>query len=651
MGGNWKRQVRRTAAWAAALVLAVSSVCYGAEGAGTARETVWYPPKEHADVDFSQMAMEPYQLSDMDGAVERLAQATAAEGQEEAVLQRYEELLREVDRMETATCLADIAYSRDMSDPAVSGEMERLRALYPEATDRAVAGIQAALNSSYGPLLEEEMGKDMAVSIRHYEKLDAGLLALYEREQSLIAEYDQASARDYEVQVDGETWTYERLENEEDPFSDQYREARLALNRERNRTVGEIYLQLVRVRVEIAAEYGYDNYADYAYSNVYGRDFTTGDMARIRGDIKEIMVPLMEEVWYADVDYSPLNDLKPKSGEAILDVMEPYLGEISGELEEAFRYMRLHGLYDIQPSGDGENRSGGFTTGLPFYGDSYLFITQEEDYTDYLSVFHEFGHFASVYYDPTPSLFQNGYVDVSEIQSQGMQMLLMTFSDDMFGAAGEAMEAEAMADLLDSIIAGAMMDEFETAVYAEPDMTLEDLNRLFRNLANDYNIWYFDFDGNACYDWDTVPHLFHSPLYYTSYCTSAFPALKLWLDIPYNWDGAVRQYMSLSAMGTQLPYRKALKECGMGDIFEENALAELDSRVREKMGLSVEDAPLEPGADGMQAPENSGDAQNLQTGISVLILCGIGLVAVLQLLILCVGFVIIWLLVKDKNRR
>ena len=61
--------------------------------------------------------------------------------------------------------------------------------------------------------------------------------------------------------------------------------------------------------------------------------------------------------------------------------------------------------------------------------------------------------------------------------------------------------------------------------------------------------------------------------------------------------------MSLSAMGTQLPYRKALKECGMGDIFEENALAELDSRVREKMGLS-EEAPLEPGADGMQAPEN-----------------------------------------------
>ena len=94
MGGKWKRQFKRTAAWAAAFVFAVSSVCYGAEGAGTAKETVWYPPKEHADVDFSQMEMEPYQLSDMDGAVERLAQATAAEGQEEEVQKRYEELLR-----------------------------------------------------------------------------------------------------------------------------------------------------------------------------------------------------------------------------------------------------------------------------------------------------------------------------------------------------------------------------------------------------------------------------------------------------------------------------------------------------------------------------------------------------------------------------
>ena len=41
----------------------------------------------------------------------------------------------------------------------------------------------------------------------------------------------------------------------------------------------------------------------------------------------------------------------------------------------------------------------------------------------------------------------------------------------------------------------------------------------------------------------------------------------------------------------------------------------------------------------------------MQAGVSMLILCGIGLVAVLQLLILCVGFVIIWLLVKDRNGR
>ena len=88
----------------------------------------------------------------------------------------------------------------------------------------------------------------------------------------------------------------------------------------------------------------------------------------------------------------------------------------------------------------------------------------------------------------------------------------------------------------------------------------------------------------------------------------------------------------------------------MGDIFGENALADLDGQVRERMGLSEEVEP-ETGADSQTLPENRGTGPDMQAGVSMLILCGIGLVAVLQLLILCVGFVIIWLLVKDRNGR
>ena len=101
-----------------------------------------------------------------------------------------------------------------------------------------------------------------------------------------ILEYDQASSAEYRVKAGGEDWTYERLAQDLEPYSDQYYEIQNALDRERNKTVGEIYRQLVQVRREIAGECGYDNYADYAYQSVYGRDFTKEDVERIRADVK-----------------------------------------------------------------------------------------------------------------------------------------------------------------------------------------------------------------------------------------------------------------------------------------------------------------------------------------------------------------------------
>lgn len=64
----------------------------------------------------------------------------------------------------------------------------------------------------------------------------------------------------------------------------------------------------------------------------------------------------------------------------------------------------------------------------------------------------------------------------------------------------------------------------------DPDMPLDEMNRLFASIAEDYGGLYFDYDGENCYGWDMVPHIYHSPLYYISYGTSAFPALRLWID-------------------------------------------------------------------------------------------------------------------------
>ncbi len=642
MGMSLKRWLKRAAAWTLVFMIAVPFVSYGAAGA----ETAWYSPKEHAGTDFSQMEYKRYEMADMEAAVERLEQAAGSEGQDEQVREAYRGLLDEVDRMSTMYSLSDIAYSRNMDDQAAADEMEFMQTLYPEAIDKAARCMKAVLDTSYGSLLEEEMGRKNARSLRYYEELDPALLELDKQEQGLVLEYDQASAAEYRVEVDGEEWTYQRLDQEAEVYSDQYYEILSLLDRERNRKVGEIYRRLVQVRQEIAEACGYDNYADYAYRSVYGRDFTQEDVARTRQDIKEIIVPLVIDCWYADVDYEALYDLEPGDAGEIFDLMEPCVRRMSGELGDTLAYMRRHELYDIQPAGEGENRSGGFTTDLPYYGDSFIFLTLEGDYRDYLSVFHEFGHFASIFGDPVPSMFQYGYVDVSEIDSQGMQMLLMHYADEMFGDAGRSMEIEAVSDLLESIITGAMMDEFETAVYADPDMSLDEMNRLFRRIAGEYGDLYFDYDGEACYEWDTVPHIYHSPLYYISYGTSAFPALRLWIESESDWEGTLDRYMTLSAMGSSESYRKVLRDSGIEDIFQENALSDLDRQVRERLEL-----PMSSEQTGSEEHEPGAALTGSRLKPAVkLFLSAVGVIAVLQLMVLCTGFVIIWLLVKEKRR-
>jgi hypothetical protein len=156
---------------------------------------------------------------------------------------------------------------------------------------------------------------------------------------------------------------------------------------------------------------------------------------------------------------------------------------------------------------------------------------------------------------------------------------------------GRAVEMEAVSDLLDSIITGAMMDEFETAVYADPDMPLDEMNRLFASIAEDYGGLYFDYDGENCYGWDMVPHIYHSSVRRGQRLCSARPvslndpALRLWIESDTDWEGTLDRYMTLSATGSSEPYRKTLRECEIGDIFQADALPDLDREIRERLDL------------------------------------------------------------------
>lgn len=508
--GMWKRSLRRGAALVLALVMSLTlTSCSASQGSLTARERAREPEyvskaggKVHEAVPYSRRPYEHYDPAAMEQAMADFEQACASQGREEEVLRLYDAIVDEYDRLATLTYMAQLNYDRDVSDEQAAAEQAYTTDIYSEMGDKAAACLKKGMNSSYKELLTDKMGIEYAPYIEYYRENSGELTELNRREQELLREYDKLASGDFTVELEGGQWSYSRLEREPDLDDGQYAEIEDALVREKNRVLGSKFRELVQVRRRTAELKGYDNYARYSFEAVYGRDYTLQDAEGLCSDVKTRIVPLNNDIWYMDVaqeSYDSLDLVEESSAQDILAGVGRAVGSVNPELGEIFRYMQDNELYDIQSGEDGQDRmDNNYTVGLPSYGDAFIFINRNHTFTDYQSLIHEFGHFSSYYYNSVPELFQGYSVDVCEVQSQGLEMLVNQYAGDMFGEGAEAFEFETVTDMLYVIIMSCMLQEFEEAVYMDPDMSLEDMNRTFKEIQDSYHGWYFDVYDEAC---------------------------------------------------------------------------------------------------------------------------------------------------------
>lgn len=135
-----------------------------------------------------------------------------------------------------------------------------------------------------------------------------------------------------------------------------------------------------------------------------------------------------------------------------------------------------------------------------------------------------------------------------------------------------------------------MYDEFQTEIYRCPDMTLDEMNQLFGELSLAYG--YPDRGDDRAYFWVEVPHTFQQPMYYVSYATSALSAIDLYLQSLEDWDGAVRTYLDLCYLSMTLPYREAMEEVGLRDIFRDDMVTELAWELDDHLSEAYDQGPV-----------------------------------------------------------
>lgn len=547
-----------------------------------------YPEKEHLAVPYADMLpVTPFDETALLNAVEKLETLCGRNvpgGRKELlprVQELYDQILRELDLLLTKSSLSGIQYyagGGTDEDTALYLELDRQVTRLFDRCYRAFARLAVSPCRS---VLAESAGEDAVSLCLGYMGMSEEEDALFQEEDRLTRAYDQIISSGVPAQAGGRVWTWEELDAAQ-VDEETYWTIFDALTAEQERAAGELYRRLLQVRNQIALECGYDNYADYAYEAVYNRDYSLFDAEILWSAVKESLLPFYLE-FYQDLsrrldpeDLDRLDALGRKSGEELLDDLQPFFQAFDPDLEEVFSFMRANHLYDIEYSED--KLYTGYTTALPAYGAAFIYLCPDQDYQDYGALVHEFGHFNQIYRSADHELWSSYNIDLSEVHAQALELMFTGYASELFGPdLGELYRDLCLYDLLSTILDGCLYDEFQAEAYRNPGMTLEELNRLYRRLAEDYGILY-DSGGEEDPSWVYNAHTFRNPMYYISYATSALSSLDLWflsLDRP---EEAREIYRDLTTL--PLPFREALETVGLRDIFDEDAVPALAEALR-----------------------------------------------------------------------
>ncbi len=336
----------------------------------------------------------------------------------------------------------------------------------------------------------------------------------------------------------------------------------------------EIYKELIQLNNADAVKDGYKGYAEYAYENVFQRDYTPEDIAEFEQAVKEYFPAIyaaftalqgVQENPYENEDYT---------GDIAFDMIEPYVTSFSPEMKESFTYMREHHLYDYSDSP--KKAGGGFTTMLGAYGAPYTFNTPNGNLYDFTTAVHEFGHYNRYYWTPSYYFAATDSIDMAEVHSQAFELLFTQFYDELFGEYADAVAGYQMSNIISAILDACRVDELERYAYSEPDLTAEKMVAKNKELLVAYGLYDADDPDLDFYatDWYYVSHMFSSPFYYISYGTSAAAAFSFWLDGQENgWEAANEAYNKLVLIqpgeedeeGNELGFVGSLKAVGVDD--------------------------------------------------------------------------------------
>ena len=457
------------------------------------------------------------------------------------------------DEFYTMYSLADIHYSLDLTDPYYKEEYAYC-AEQSAIVDQGLEKCYVALaNSGIVDELEADQyfGEGFFDSYLEGGAMDEELTGMMTRESTLVSEF-------YALQSELAAYEY---------YSDEYFEAGV-------QPLGELLVELVTLRQQMAAYMGYDTYSQFAFEYFYERDYDPGQADAYLLRIQEELVPMYRELNESGFWRTAYQEnISSRDCQVFLRDVTKTLGD---PIRSAYRLMETRDLFDLERSAS--KYSGSFEVYLTSFGAPYVFVNPTGDSYDVLTFAHEFGHFAN-------DLFCGGtYVttDVAEFFSQGMEYLSLCCASRDLSVDLEQLRRLKMADSLNTYVEQSAYALFEDRIYSmsPEELTVENLAETYREICLDYGFDSWNWDER---DFITINHFFTSPFYIFSYVTSNDAAMQLF-EMEMAEPGSGRELYGEYVTGCSPYFMEFMEETGLQSPFDPERLIAVRETIQNVLG-------------------------------------------------------------------
>lgn len=573
--------LRRFGIRSVAMISSLSLLATPITAYATDRDTSLTSRVDHTDDSFGDYEYVEMKESDFDKIVKKLPDIVDDTSKADEVLDIIIGMEDYYNDLNANATIAHIYSDLDADNEEYDEMVQYCSDLGTSVGDKIQINYKLIATSANSDVLRERVEDDDEwQDILDYEPMTDEQKEWDSLETELSLKYDTLYNEEYTFEIGGTEYTKDELTDAvmaaEIGYYD-FLEGYYSINQQRNQSLGELYIELVEVRTNIAKSYGYDNYAEYAYDKIYGREYAPQDLTEYKDQVKEFYSPLLTEVYdeYSSnsTDIQAMWDYELSVDEAH-EIFSAHLADVSDDMLESYNYMMEHDLCDIGVSDT--KAPGGYTTSISGkYNAPYMYNCADGNFSDLNTLIHEFGHYNEMYFAPYEEWYYGGCnLDLAEIHSQGLELIYTEWEDEMYGEYADSMRLYNQLNQVYVVVEGAKEDSFQYDVYTHPDnLTVEKLNEMYYDACSEYgdlDLYDSTFLSSVGYgetdqvlEWVEIPHTFQSPMYYISYSISMAGVEELRVELMEDRDSAIEKYLQLVNIGTDAEYTASLEEVGI----------------------------------------------------------------------------------------